>query len=592
MDISNLISLLSGTALFLFGMSLMGDGLKKVAGNRLEVLLYKLTNTSWKGILLGTGVTAVIQSSSATSAMVVGFVNSGMMRFRQAIGIILGSIIGTSITGWVICLSSLGGGGGGWVELLSTATLTGIISIAGIILRMFSKRAALIHTGDIMLGFSVLMFGMSAMSGSVAPLTESKAFLDVLIAFSAPFLGILAGALFTCVLQSASATVGILQALAITGAIDFATAFPLIMGIAIGSAVPVLLSALGANTDGKRTSCVYLLTNIFGTVVCGIAFYAANAMVGFSFLSMTMTTVSIALLNTVFRFITVMLLYPFIGGLEKFTCRLIRDSKKTETEEKPALIRPEDRFLPYPPLAIAQCREFSVAMAAEARESMITAFSLIDAYSDDGFRIVEKLEAKSDQYEDIIGTYLMKITCSELSGRQNAKVSEFLHTLPDFERISDHALSVAKTAQEIHEKGITYSSHAKQELQIVQNAVIEIVSMTVASFSNTDLELAAKVEPLEEVVDDLCDEIKLHHVERLQQGLCSLEQGFTFNDLLVSYERISDHCSNIALALLELEADTFNTHEHLKNMGSKKQAYFDQNYTEFQQKYSLPTASE
>lgn len=585
MDISNIISLLSGTALFLFGMSLMGDGLKKVAGNRLEILLYKLTSTPWKGILLGTGVTAVIQSSSATSAMVVGFVNSGMMQFGQSIGIILGSILGTSITGWVICLSSLGGGSG-WIQLLSTATITGVISIVGIILRMFSKKQSHIHTGDIMLGFAVLMFGMSSMSGSVAPLTESEAFIHVLTVFSNPLLGILAGALFTCILQSASATVGILQALAITGAIDFSTAFPLIMGIAVGSAVPVLLSALGANADGKRTSVVYLLTNVFGTVLCGSVFYAVNAVHPFPFLSVTMTTVTIALLNTTFRLITVLALWPFIGVLEKVTCRLVKDQPVAEAK-KPDLIQPEDRFLPYPPLAISHCREFIIAMAAGSRNSVLSALTLTHDYSEDGFRRVQALESESDRYEDGIGTYLLKINSRELSVDQNAEVSEFFHTLPDFERISDHALNVAETAQEIHQKGITYSENARHELSVIGSAVAEIVTTTVDAFSRSDLRLASHVEPLEEVIDDLCSQLKQNHVTRLQHGECSLEQGFTFNNLLVDYERISDHCSNIALALLDMGTDSINAHEYLKNLEDAKQASFNRHFREYQEKYAL-----
>ncbi len=587
MDISNIISLLSGTALFLFGMSLMGDGLKKVAGNRLEILLYKLTSTPWKGILLGTGVTAVIQSSSATSAMVVGFVNSGMMKFRQSIGIILGSILGTSITGWVICLSSLSGGGG-WVKLLSTATITGVVSIVGIILRMFSKKQSHIHTGDIMLGFAVLMFGMSAMSGSVAPLTESEGFVSVLTVFSNPLLGILAGALFTCILQSASATVGILQALAITGAIDFSTAFPLIMGIAIGSAVPVLLSALGANADGKRTSCVYLLTNIFGSILCGCVFYAVNAAHPFSFLHLTMTTWTIALLNTTFRLVTVLALWPLIGVLEKVTCKLVKDRPASGTEKKKnGQIQPEDRFLPYPPLAISQCREFIIAMAAGARNSVFAALELTHSYSSEGYRRVEALEKESDRYEDGIGTYLMKITRRELNSSQNAEVSEFFHTLPDFERISDHALNIAETAQEIHQKGITYSENACRELQVIGAAVADIVSITVDAFSRNDARLASHVEPLEQVIDELCSQLKQNHVTRLQCSECSLEQGFTFNNLLVDYERISDHCSNIALALLEVKADAFNTHEYMKKLEDAKQASFDRHFQEYLEKYAL-----
>lgn len=583
MDLSNIISLLSGTALFLFGMSIMGDGLKKTAGNRLEVLLYQLTSTPWKGILLGTGVTAVIQSSSATSAMVVGFVNSGMMRFHQAIGIILGSILGTSITGWVICLSSIGGGSG-WVQLLSTATITGVISIAGIILRMFSKKTSHRHAGDIMLGFAVLMFGMSTMSGSVAPLTESPGFVRVLTVFSNPLLGILAGALFTCILQSASATVGILQALAITGAIDFATALPLIMGIAVGSAVPVLLSALGASADGKRTSTVYLLTNIFGTVVCGAVFYSVNAVHPFPYLTMTMTTVSIALMNTVFRLVTVVLLYPFIGLLEKLTCRLIADDAGTPAPQAD-VIQPEDRFLPYPPLAISHCSEFIYTMAAVARDGLLAALGTVDHYTEEAFQKVAELEERSDCYEDGVGTYLMKITRRELNRSQNTEVSKFLHTLPDFERISDHALNIAEVAQEIHEKGVVYSDSARHELAVVQDAVGDVVSMTVDAFIRTDFQLAARVEPLEQVIDALCSKLKQHHVDRLQSGDCSLEQGFTFNNLLVNYERISDHCSNIAAAVLEARENAVNTHEYLRN--KENQEAFRSAYSEYMRKYAI-----
>ena len=381
MSIANLISLLSGIALFLFGMALMGDGLKKVAGNKLEVILFRLTGSPLKGFLLGTGVTAVIQSSSATSVMVVGFVNSGMMRVRQAISIVMGAILGTSITGWIICLSDLGGGGG-WIDLFSTATLTGIISVVGIVLRMFSKSQTKRHIGDILMGFAVLMFGMSAMSGAVSPLRSDPTFLRILTTFSNPMLGILFGTLFTCVLQSASAAVGILQALASTGVIDFSMALPIIMGIAIGAALPVLLSAIGANVDGKRTAMVYLVVEVVGVIFWAAAFYLVNAFVHFDFMSMTMSSVSIAFVNTLFRFVKVVILLPFIDVIEKVVDLLVKD-KPVQAETTDETIRLEERFIQHPALAIEQSRITINSMAAEAQENLAEAVRLLHHYSDE-----------------------------------------------------------------------------------------------------------------------------------------------------------------------------------------------------------------
>ena len=422
-----MISLLGGVALFLFGMTLMGDGLKKVAGNKLEIILYKLTSTPLKGVLLGTGVTAVIQSSSATSVMVVGFVNSGMMQVRQAIGIVLGSILGTSITGWILCLSDISGSG--WVSLLSTATLTGVVAVVGIVLRMFCKDLTKHHIGDILLGFAVLMYGMSSMSGAVAPLKDSAAFIQLLTRFSNPLLGVLVGTVFTCILQSASAAVGILQALAITGTITFSVAFPITLGIAIGAAVPVLLSSLGASVKGKRTAYVYLLIDVIGAVVWGVVFYAVNAAVHFPFTDTTMTTVSIALLNTIFRFATVLLLTPMIPLLEKLVSFLFPDKASTGA-------------------------------------------------------------------------------------------------LADIDR-------------------------------------------------------------LEELIDNLCDEMKLHHIDRLQTGECTLNHGFAFNDLLTNCERVSDHCSNIAVAMIELESDSFDTHEYINSVMAMHSHSFDEYYSEYSKEFQI-----
>ena len=573
MGASEIISLLGGIALFLFGMAIMGDGLKKVAGSKLELVLYKLTSTPLKGVLLGTGVTAVIQSSSATSVMVVGFVNSGMMKVNQAIGIVMGAILGTSVTGWILCLSSLSGGSG-WVTLLSTATLTGLVAVVGIILRMAAKRPATHHVGDILLGFAVLMYGMSIMSDAVSPLRDSQVFIDALTSFSNPLLGILVGLLFTSVIQSASAAVGILQALAVTGAITFEIALPIVMGIAIGAAVPVLLSALGANVSGKRTAFVYLLIDMLGVVIWATVFYTVNAIVHFDFLTMTMTAVSIALMNTLFRLATVIVLAPLIGVLEKCVCLLIPENPESVREEQEM-----DR--------LEQSRQVTDAMAQRAMDNLLRAMELVHRFSDKGCRAVEDTEDAIDRYEDRLGTYLMKITGKELSQRQSEEVSKYLHTISDFERISDHALNICDAAREINAKSVVFSPEADRELRMLEQAVTEILHLSVGAFVNGDLESAGRVEPLEEIIDGLCDEMKLHHVDRLQKGVCTLNQGFIFNDLLTNYERVADHCSNIAVAMIELESDSFDTHEYLNSVKAMKSASFARYSAEYQKKYTL-----
>ena len=580
---TDIIALLGGIALFLYGMSVMGDNLKKVAGNKLEVILYRLSSTPIKGVLLGTGVTAVIQSSSATSVMVVGFVNSGMMKVRQAIGVIMGAILGTSITGWILCLSAVSGSG--WIELLSTATITGLFAVAGILLRMISKKKSVKGIGTILLGFAVLMYGMISMSSAVAPLKESAAFVGLLTKFSNPLLGILVGILFTAVIQSASAAVGILQALAITGAITFEIALPVIMGIAIGAAVPVLLSALGANASGKRTSFAYLLIDTLGVVIWSMIFYGINAVHPFSFMEATLTTVTIALMNTLFRLATVLVLTPFMGLLEKLVCWLIPDD--ADTQESQDMDRLEERFLQHPALSIEQSRLVTNSMAVKAKENLLDAIALRGAYSDIAFQAVDDMECVIDRYEDKLGTYLMKITQKSLSTAQTEEVSKYLHTISDFERISDHALNIAEVMQEIHEKNIEFSSAASHELNVMESAVQEILAIAVDAFVNNDDKLAARVEPLEEIVDCLCDEMKSHHVERLQQGICTLGQGFVFNDLLTNYERVADHCSNIAVAIIELESDSFDTHEYLSSVKEMKDSSFASYYDEYKQKYAI-----
>ena len=584
MSVADVISLLGGIALFLFGMSLMGEGLKKVAGSRLELVLYKLSSTPLKGVLLGTGVTAVIQSSSATSVMVVGFVNSGMMKVNQAIGVIMGAILGTSVTGWILCLSSLEGGSG-VVQLLSTEVLTGIVAVVGIILRMFTGKTSNRYVGEILLGFAVLMYGMSAMSGAVSPLRESEAFIRILTSFSNPILGILVGLAFTSVLQSASAAVGILQALAITGAVTFEVALPIVMGIAIGAAVPVLLSALGANLNGKRTAFIYLLIDVLGVLIWALLFYGANAIIHFTFLDAVMSSVSIALMNTLFRLATVIVLLPCIGLMEHMVELLFPDDGSAAEEQE--MDRLEERFLQHPALSIEQSRLVTNSMAERAEGNLLMAVGLRNRWSDKDFRMVGETESVIDRYEDKLGTYLMKITSKSLSQSQSEEVSKYLHTISDFERISDHALNISEAAKEIHDKDLQFSPEACHELDVIESAVREILSIAVGAFVENDPQRAARVEPLEEIIDGLCDEMKSHHVDRLQSGSCTLNQGFVFNDLLTNYERVADHCSNIAVAIIELESDSFDTHEYLNSVRAMKSSSFARYYEEYKQEYHL-----
>lgn len=584
MSVSDFISLLGGVALFLFGMSIMGDALKKVAGNQLELVLYNLTSTPIKGVLLGTGVTAVIQSSSATSVMVVGFVNSGMMKVKQAIGVIMGAILGTSVTGWILCLSSLEGGSG-VVQLLSTEVLTGIVAVVGIILRMFTGKTSNRYVGEILLGFAVLMYGMSAMSGAVSPLRESEAFIRILTSFSNPILGILVGLAFTSVLQSASAAVGILQALAITGAVTFEVALPIVMGIAIGAAVPVLLSALGANLNGKRTAFIYLLIDVLGVLIWALLFYGANAIIHFTFLDAVMSSVSIALMNTLFRLATVIVLLPCIGLMEHMVELLFPDDGSAAEEQE--MDRLEERFLQHPALSIEQSRLVTNSMAERAEGNLLMAVGLRNRWSDKDFRMVGETESVIDRYEDKLGTYLMKITSKSLSQSQSEEVSKYLHTISDFERISDHALNISEAAKEIHDKDLQFSPEACHELDVIESAVREILSIAVGAFVENDPQRAARVEPLEEIIDGLCDEMKSHHVDRLQSGSCTLNLGFVFNDLLTNYERVADHCSNIAVAIIELESDSFDTHEYLNSVRAMKSSSFARYYEEYKQEYHL-----
>ena len=583
--VSDIITLFGGVALFLFGMSLMGDGLKKVAGSKLELVLYKLSSTPLRGVLLGAGVTAIIQSSSATSVMAVGFVNSGVMKVRQAMAVIMGAIVGTSVTGWVISLSYVEGSGV-FVSLLSTATISAAVAVAGIILRMFSKNQSKRHVGGILLGFAVLMFGMQSMSGAVAPLKDSAAFVRLMTAFSNPLLGVLAGAAFAAVLQSASAAVGILQALSVTGAIGFMEAFPLLLGIGVGAAVPVLLSALGARTNGRRTAWAYLILQSLGALIVAAVFYSVCTFRQPAFTAAVMTPFSVAFVNTVFRAVCAVTLLPLLGPMERLLAALIPESDE-EREAGADFDRLDERFLRHPALAVEQSRMTINAMARKSRENVGDAIALLYDYSEELAARVEQDEDLIDRYEDKIGTYLMKLNRSELNRQENERVSEYLHTLSDFERISDHAMNIRQTAQEKHDKKISFSESGEREMAVLLGALNEILTLSFTAFLEEDLEKAYRVEPLEEHIDVLCDELKLRHVERLQTGVCSLEIGFVFNDLLTNFERVADHCSNIAVAMIELNKDEFETHDYLINLKELRSHNFDALYAQYADKYKV-----
>lgn len=585
MGVENILKLLGGVALFLFGMSLMGDSLKKVAGNKLELVLYRLSSTPIRGILLGTSVTAVIQSSSATSVMVVGFVNSDMMKPRQAIGVVMGAIIGTSITGWIICLSSLGESASGILSLFSTEILASVVAIIGAVLHMFSKKRSRRHVGDILLGFAILMYGMQAMSGAVSVLRTNESFVSMITSFSNPLLGILAGILFTSVLQSASAAVGIVQALSVTGAISFSIALPLIMGIAIGAAVPVLLSALGSGTEGKRTALAYLTVDVLGVIIFSAVFYTLNAILDFAFMGKVMNSVNIAFVNTLFRVIIVIVLAPLIPLIERIGRAIIKESE--QEAELHDMDRLEERFLAHPALAVEQSRLTINSMADKTRKNLLDAFALMDDYSDAGYDKVEKTEDIIDRYEDKLGTYLVSATAREMNKEQNSNVGKYLHSITDIERIGDHAFNVAEAAKEIHDKKIVFSEVGKHEIDVLIAAVKEVTDIAFTAFIQNDLGLAYRVEPLEELVDNLCDEMKLHHIDRLQQGECTFERSFVFNDLLTDLERISDHCSNIALAMIESESESFDAHEYISSLNAMHTKSFDDYYNEYCEKYKI-----
>ncbi|MBR0162090.1 MAG: Na/Pi cotransporter family protein [Oscillospiraceae bacterium] len=583
MSILEIVTLLGGVALFLFGMTKMGDGLTKLSGSSLEPILYRLSGTPMKALLLGTGVTAVIQSSSATSVMAVGFVNSGMMTVRQSVHVILGAILGTSITGWVICLSYLEGGSG-ISSILSTSTLTGIVAFAGMVFRMNRKNERNMHIGDILMGFAILMFGMHTMSGAVSGLGEQPWFTNMMLSMSHPLLGILVGTAITAVLQSASAAVGILQALSVTGALQFDAALPLLMGINIGAALPVLLSAVGATTKGKRAASVYLVEAILGVLGCAALFYVANALFHFKMMENVMNPFSTAMLNTLFRLANLLLIAPLADVVEAVVTRAIPE---TETKEQAPELQLEERFLAHPALALEQSRIQINEMASKAQTSFRLAVRLLREYDEETFQRVRQLEEEVDRYEDLLGSYMLQLSGQKLTEKQSEEVSKCLRTLSDFERISDHARNIAESSAELHQKLLFFSAGGTHDLSVLIRAVTDILKLAVEAYRTDDAALAEKVEPLEEVIDFLCDEIKMRQVERLQHGQGNILQNFVFNDLITNLERIADHCSNLGLAVVRMDEGDFETHQYQESLQEGADPEFSPLFLQYRKEYAL-----
>ena len=591
MDIFGVLSLIGGLAIFLYGMDLLGEGLTGASGGKLEKILEKLTSNPLKAVLLGAGVTAVIQSSSATTVMVVGFVNSGIMKLSQAVGVIMGANIGTTITSWILSLTGIESSNIS-ISLLKPTSFSPVLAAVGIVFLMFLKKDSLKNPGKIMIGFALLMYGMDAMSSSVAPLAEVPQFASILTAFSNPVLGMLAGMLFTAIIQSSSASVGILQALCSTGILSYATALPIIMGQNIGTCVTALLSSIGATKNGKRAAIIHLYFNVIGTVTFMIVFYALNAVIHFSFLNLTAQEFGIAVIHTTFNIITTAYLLPLRKVLEKLayaTIKLDDDEKRImdrRSENEFALL--DDRFLEAPSLAVEHCKQVINKMADISRESLFISMSLIGGYDEEQALRVGELETRADKYEDALGTYIMKISTKNLKKEDSEMLNVMLHCIGDFERISDHACNICDSARELQQKNMQFSPKAETELDILSSAVREAVDISFDAFKSNSKNEADKVEPLEELIETLAVELKARHIRRLREGKCTIELGFAHSDILNNLERVADHCSNIAVDVIQSDQLEFDAHEYLDGIKNKDNQQFARDYKAYKEKYRLP----
>lgn len=576
MDIFSILTMIGGLALFLYGMEVLGDGLKKASGGKLEIILEKLTSNKLMAILLGAGVTAVIQSSSATTVMVVGFVNSGIMKLSRAVGVILGANVGTTVTAWILSLSDVKGSSL-FFQFLKPSSFSPILAIIGICILHRGKKEIHKNVGTIMVGFAVLMFGMDTMSNSVTPFAQSPEFSDTLLMFSNPVLGMLAGLILTAIIQSSSASVGILQALCASGAVSYATAIPIIMGENVGACMPTLLSGAGGNKGAKRAALIHLYYNILKTVTFMAVFYAINAFVHFEFLGQAASAVGVAVIHSAFNVAAVIIIYPFTSLLERLVYLTIpetEEEKKEGEEGRKEIHLLDARFLSTPGFALEQCRNVAIDMANHARDALFLAMELIDKFDQKESEKVIELEELVDYYEDELGSYLVKLSSKHLSEKDSQELSVLLHCIGDFERISDHAINIMESAREMYEKKLAFSKKAQEELVIFTGAIKDIVSTSVRIFQEEDLKLAGMVEPLEEVIDYLNSEMKKRHIKRLRKGKCTIEMGFILSDITTNYERVSDHCSNIALCLLQLNEENFDTHEYQYNLTKKNNVEF------------------
>lgn len=591
MDIFGVLSLIGGLAIFLYGMDLLGEGLTGASGGKLEKILEKLTSSPVKAVLLGAGVTAVIQSSSATTVMVVGFVNSGIMKLSQAVGVIMGANIGTTITSWILSLTGIESSNI-FISMLKPTSFSPVLAAVGIVFLMFLKKDSLKNPGKIMIGFALLMYGMDAMSSSVAPLAKVPQFASILTAFSNPVLGMLAGMLFTAIIQSSSASVGILQALCSTGILSYATALPIIMGQNIGTCVTALLSSIGATKNGKRAAIIHLYFNVIGTVTFMIVFYALNAVIHFSFLNLTAQEFGIAVIHTTFNIVTTAYLLPLRKVLEKLayaTIKLDDDEKRimdNRSGNEFALL--DDRFLEAPSLAVEHCKQVINKMADISRESLFISMSLIGGYDEEQALRVGELETRADKYEDALGTYIMKISTKNLKKEDSEMLNVMLHCIGDFERISDYACNLCDSARELQQKNMQFSPKAETELDILSSAVREAVDISFDAFKSNNKNEADKVEPLEELIDTLAVELKARHIRRLREGKCTIELGFAHSDILNNLERVADHCSNIAVDVIQSDQLEFDAHEYLDGIKNKDNQQFARDYKAYKEKYRLP----
>ncbi len=590
MDILDILTMIGGLALFLYGMDVLGDGLKKASGGKLETILEKLTSNKLMAVLLGTGVTAVIQSSSATTVMVVGFVNSGIMKLSQAVGVILGANVGTTVTAWILSLTDVNGSGF-FLQLLKPTSFSPVLAIIGIVLMKRNKKERYKNIGTILIGFAVLMFGMDTMSSSVTPFAQSPKLSGILLMFSNPVLGMLAGLILTAIIQSSSASVGILQALCASGAVSYATAIPIIMGENIGACMPALISGAGGNKGAKRTALIHLYYNIIKTAVFMVIFYALNAMLHFAFLERAASALGVAVIHSAFNVAAVIVIFPVSFLLEKLVYLTIpetEEEKQASVRDKKEIQLLDPRFLSTPVFALEQCKNVAIDMAEYSRDALFLAMEVVDRYDEKSAERVIELENIVDHYEDEIGSYLVKLSSRHLTEKDSQQLSVLLHSIGDFERISDHAINIMESAKEMEEKKLSFSKKAQEEVAIYTTAIKDIVNLSLRAFKEEDLQGAAVIEPLEEVIDYLSVEVKKRHMKRLRKGKCTIEMGFVLSDLTTNYERVSDHCSNIALSLLQLNEKKFDTHEYQINMISKESAIFETEVKELKERYQLP----